>query len=64
MSDQRQEIVENFEKFSIGLDDMFAFKCRSCGKCCRNREDMLLNARDVYNIATALGLTHRQVLNK
>jgi len=64
MSDQRYEIIENFEKYSIGLDDVFAFKCRSCGKCCRNREDILLNSRDVYNIATALKLTHEQVISK
>ena len=64
MSDQRYEIIENFEKYSIGLDDVFAFKCRSCGKCCRNREDIMLTSRDVYNIATALNLTHEQVIEK
>jgi len=64
MSDQRYEIIKNFEKYSIGLDDVFAFKCRSCGKCCRNREDIMLTSRDVYNIATALNLTHEQVIEK
>jgi len=60
--DQRHEIVENFAQYRIGIDDVFAFKCRECGKCCRNREDTLLNSRDVYNIATALKLTHEQVI--
>ena len=64
MSDQRQEIIENFSQYRIGIDDIFAFKCRSCGKCCRNREDIMLNARDIYNIATALGLTPKQAIEK
>ena len=59
--DPRQDIVENFNKYKIGLDEVFTFKCRGCGKCCKNREDILLNSRDVYNIATALNLTHKQV---
>ena len=64
MSDHRQEIIENFSQYRIGIDDVFAFKCRSCGKCCRNREDIMLNSRDIYNIATALGLTHKQAIEK
>ena len=64
MDEYKHEIVTNFEKYSIGLDDLFAFKCRSCGKCCRDREDILLNSRDVYNIAKALSLTHKQVVEK
>lgn len=65
MSDEhKQDIVENFDKYRIGIDEVFAFKCRECGKCCKNREDILLNARDVYNIATALNLTHEQVIEK
>jgi len=62
MSDQRHELVDNLDKYLIGIDDVFAFKCRECGKCCRNREDILLNSRDVYNIATVLSMTHRQVI--
>lgn len=64
MKNYRQELVENFEQYRIGLDDTFAFKCRECGKCCKEREDILLNSRDVYNIATALNLTHEQVIEK
>jgi len=64
LSNHLQEIVENIDKYRIGLDDVFTFKCRSCGKCCKNREDIILNSRDVYNIATALELTHEQVIEK
>ena len=61
--DHRHELIENLDKYRIGIDDVFAFKCRSCGKCCRNREDILLNSRDVYNIATALNMTNTQVID-
>jgi len=60
--DHRHELIENLDKYRIGIDDVFAFKCRECGKCCRGREDILLNPRDVYNIATALEMTHKQVI--
>ena len=59
--DQRHELIENLDKYRIGIDDVFAFKCRSCGNCCRNREDIMLNSRDVYNLATALETTNKQV---
>jgi len=60
--DHRHELVENLDKYRIGIDDVFAFKCRECGKCCRHREDILLNSRDLYNVATALDMTHKQVI--
>jgi len=60
--DHRHELIENLDKYRIGIDDVFAFKCRGCGSCCRNREDILLNSRDLYNIATALEMTHKQVI--
>jgi Fe-S-cluster containining protein len=62
--DHRHEIIENFSQYHIGIDDVFAFKCRECGKCCRGREDILLNSRDLYNIAMALDMTHKQVIEK
>ena len=58
----RQELVENLDKYLIGLDDTFAFKCRRCGKCCKNREDILLNARDLYNIAVKLNLSIHKIV--
>jgi Fe-S-cluster containining protein len=59
-----QDIVDNLDKYRIRLDDIFEFRCRSCGKCCKNREDILLNPRDVYNLATALKLTNKQVIDQ
>jgi len=60
--DHRHELIENLDKYRIGIDDVFVFKCRGCGSCCRGREDILLNSRDLYNIATALDMTNKQVI--
>ena len=41
--DQRlQHIVEHYDEMCIGTDEHFRFHCKQCGKCCINREDILL----------------------
>ena len=57
MDPRLKSIIDNFDAMKIGLDDTFHFGCRQCGKCCINREDILLNAKDVYNLCNALSLT-------
>jgi len=59
---QLQEIAENIENMRIGLDDVFKFKCHGCGKCCKNREDIILSPRDLFNIAVCLGLSTTDVI--
>ena len=49
-------IVENLEDIKIGVDEPFQFHCNQCGKCCINREDILLNPQDVYNASKELGM--------
>ncbi len=62
--DQRlQHILEHYDEMCIGVDDTFRFGCKQCGKCCINREDILLNPKDLYNIAKELGLTPQQVVD-
>jgi len=60
----RHELIDNFSKYRIGLDDMFAFKCRGCGNCCKNREDIMLTSRDLNNIAAVLRMAHNEVIEK
>ena len=36
---------------TLGLDDTFEFTCRTCGRCCKNRDDILLSAFDVFRLA-------------
>lgn len=57
MDRRLQEIMDNFEKMKIGVDDTFKFHCKQCGKCCLNREDILLTPRDIYNMSKELGMT-------
>jgi len=61
-NDPRMELFLNFDKYKIGLDDTFAFKCRECGKCCKSREDILLTGRDLFNIAKCLKITIPQAI--
>ena len=51
-----QDIAEHLDEMKIGLDDTFRFHCTCCGKCCVDREDILLPPRDVYRIAKELKL--------
>ena len=56
MDERLKHIVDNFETMKIGLDDKFKFNCTMCGKCCINRDDILLTPRDVFKMANALDL--------
>lgn len=54
MDKRLQYIAENLDAMTIGVDEPFKFHCDMCGKCCINREDILLNAKDIYNMAKEL----------
>lgn len=62
MDNRLKYIMENYDDMTIGIDDAFQFGCKQCGKCCINREDILLNPKDLYNIAKELGLTPHEVV--
>lgn len=63
--DQRlKEISENYEQMMIGPDDTFRFHCTMCGKCCINREDIILNPYDMYRASKELGITPGDFFNK
>ena len=38
--------------------------CNSCGKCCRDRQDILLKVGDIYNICKKLKITAEELLTK
>lgn len=64
-----QKIVENegmegVERHLMNLDSEFRFKCRRCGKCCRNQREVLFTARDLYNIASKLEITTQTVIKR
>ncbi|MCM1224986.1 MAG: YkgJ family cysteine cluster protein [Lachnospiraceae bacterium] len=50
-----EELFKNYRKLT--LDDTFQFNCLTCGKCCKHREDILLNAKDVFNMSKELNIS-------
>lgn len=56
MDERAKEILDNLDAMKIGLDEPFRFGCTMCGKCCINREDILLSPRDIYNMSRELQL--------
>ena len=62
MNQRLQHIVEHYDEMCIGTDEHFHFHCKQCGKCCINREDILLNPKDLYNISKELGLAPRDTI--
>ena len=63
MNERMKNIIKDFAKNQIGPDEPFKFHCTMCSKCCINREDILLNPRDMYNLAKELGMTPHEVMN-
>ena len=57
MDARLKHIVDNLDELTLGLDDTFQFHCTMRGKCCINREDILLNPKDVYKLSKELNLT-------
>lgn len=64
MSNRLKYYVDNYETLKIGVDEPFKFNCTMCGKCCINREDILLNAKDVYNLMNTLDMTAQEIIDK
>lgn len=57
MDEVIKEAIENYGAKIVGLDDSFKFHCTQCGKCCTNREDILLTPRDLFRAAKELNMT-------
>ena len=56
--------LEELEQSLLDLDSEFDFKCRHCGKCCKNQDTVLFTARDIYNIAKKLGKTTEHIIQE
>jgi Fe-S-cluster containining protein len=62
-----KRLAEKFSKGEIpflGENDKFEFACDQCGKCCRDRSDILLSPLDVFHLSQATGKTGKQILEK
>ena len=51
------ELFRDLESMTIGLDETFKFHCDQCGKCCTNREDIILSPMDIFKMAKELKMT-------
>ena len=60
-SKMKERNIELFKQSQLGLDDTFKFHCTMCGRCCINREDILLPPRDLYAMAKELNFTSTNV---
>lgn len=59
-----EEMFQNIESFTVGLDDSFSFHCTQCGKCCIRRTDIILSPRDIFKMAKELKLSNADFLRK
>ena len=52
-----EEMIKNIENSTVALDDTFRFHCDQCGKCCINREDIILSPMDIFRMSKELKIT-------
>jgi len=64
MDQRTQNVINNIDENRLEIDSTFEFKCRECGKCCTNRDDILLTARDLFNIANYLGRPIERIIKR
>lgn len=64
MDKEIKEIMDRLENAKVGLDEEFRFHCTQCGECCRHRDDILLNPKDVYNMSKELKIDTRELIEK
>ena len=64
MDEKLKQIAENFENMKIGVDDKFRFSCKQCGKCCIQREDIILTPFDLFRASKKLNLTPQEFVAK
>ena len=62
-----KRLAEQLEKGEINFldeNDEFVFACDQCGKCCRNRGDILLSPLDIYNLVRATGKSAMEIIER
>jgi hypothetical protein len=62
--DPRAKYLQKLIQNPLGLDATFSFSCKACGNCCRNRDDVLLSAFDLYRISKHLNIKPKEAFEK
>lgn len=60
---QTGEGIEELGEHLMDLDATFRFKCRKCGRCCKNQGMVLFTPSDLFKIAAKLGKPIQTVIN-
>lgn len=53
--------LNDYLNMRIGEDKKFLFHCTQCGACCRNRNDIILNPKDLFQIAEKMNSTPTEI---
>ena len=53
----RENMFNKIESMTVGPDDTFRFHCDQCGRCCINREDIILSPMDIFRMSKELKMT-------
>ena len=64
MDERLKQIAENFDNMKLDIDDTFRFSCNQCGKCCINREDILLSPFDLFRVSKKLNMKPDEFVTK
>lgn len=60
----KEEMFQNIESITIDLDDTFKFHCTQCGKCCIQRDDIILSPMDLFRMAKELKMSNTEFIGK
>ena len=64
MDNRLKTKMDKYDGMVVGLDDTVRFHSKMCGKCCTHREDIVLNPKDIYQIAKALNKEPAEIVTE
>lgn len=62
MNENLKDLLYNYDQIKIDVDGSFKFHCTQCGKCCINRDDIILSSRDIFNISKELQMSPLEMI--
>ncbi|MBO1720705.1 YkgJ family cysteine cluster protein [Extibacter sp. GGCC_0201] len=60
----KQSLIDEYLNSTIKADETFQFHCTQCGKCCLNREDIILTPKDLFRISQKLTMLPEKVIRQ
>ena len=64
MNEEREAAILEMLEHAMNADDSFTFRCTVCGKCCKNREDIMMSPFDIYRAAKHLGRNPNEIAER